>query len=69
MPMMVRSRRYTRSLEEGGKPESHAILTPQEARQGVVSGRVLTVLAISLALAVIAGAVLLAIYMYALLTA
>ena len=34
-----------------------AILTPEEARQGVISGRVSLVLTVSLTLAVIAGAI------------
>ena len=36
------------------------VLTPKEARQGVISGRVFLVLSVSLAIAVVAGAVLLA---------
>jgi len=40
---------------------SHApILTPEESRQGVISGRVLTILAASLSLAFVAFVVLIA---------
>ena len=35
----------------------HPVLTPEESRQGVISGRVLTILAMSLVLALIAFAI------------
>ena len=38
------------------------VLTPQEARQGVISGRVLLVLIVSLMLAVLAGAIMAAVH-------
>jgi hypothetical protein len=38
--------------------EQHPILNPREARQGVISGRILLILAASLGLAVVAGGVL-----------
>lgn len=41
------------------------VLTPREARQGVISGRVLLVLTVSLMLAVTAGAILVVVHMFA----
>jgi hypothetical protein len=40
------------------------VLTPQEARQGVISGHVLLVLTVSLMLAVTAGAILAAVRIF-----
>ena len=42
-------------------PEQTSILTPVEARQGVISGRIRMILVVSLTLAVIAGAIVYAV--------
>jgi len=54
---MAQSNRLARPFEDGAEKERaiHApILTPEEARQGVVSGRVRLILAVSLILAALA---------------
>jgi hypothetical protein len=42
--------------------EQHPILNPRQARQGLISGRILLVLLASLSLAVVAGGVLFAFF-------
>jgi hypothetical protein len=44
------------------RSEQHPILNPRQARQGVISGRILLILAASLGLAVVAGGVLFAFF-------
>jgi hypothetical protein len=48
-------------LDERDGAHHATILTPEEARQGVVSGRVSLILVVSLMLAVIAGAIVFAV--------
>ena len=51
-------------VERWNRPETavHAPLSPEEARQGVISGRVGSVLAASLTLALVAFAIIYAVY-------
>ena len=61
---MAQANRWGRRYEPVTRDETtHApILTPEEARQGVVSGRVRLILAVSLTLVVVAFAIIFAIY-------
>ena len=60
--VIIRSYRLARNADESSAPSEAAVLTPQQARQGVISGRVMLVLISSLSLAVLAGAVLIALH-------
>jgi hypothetical protein len=65
--VIIRSDRFNRTYRDnnGDEPASRIpILTPREARQGVISGRVLLVLTVSLMLAVAAGVILAAVHMF-----
>ena len=55
---MAQTKPWDHSMEFNRREESNraAVLTPVEARQGLISGRVVLILVISLMLAVIAGA-------------
>lgn len=55
---MAQIKPWDHSMEIGGGNGAHQtpILTPEEARQGVISGHVVMILVVSLMLAVIAGA-------------
>ena len=55
---MAQTKPWDHSMEfnRREKPNRVPILTPVEARQGLISGRVVLILVISLMLAVIAGA-------------
>jgi len=55
---MAQTKPWDHSMEFNRREEPNraAILTPVEARQGLISGRVVLILVISLMLAVIAGA-------------
>jgi hypothetical protein len=52
---------HSMDLDERDGAHHATILTPEEARQGVVSGRVSLILVVSLMLAVIAGAIVFAV--------
>jgi hypothetical protein len=57
--LFVRTYRVIPDLDDPHEMETHApVLTGEEARQGVISGRIVSVLMASLALAVVAGAIL-----------
>lgn len=65
--LLIRTYRFARDFEGDGwqMAGSHVpVLSPEEARQGVISGRVAAVLTASLALATLAGATLAAIHMF-----
>ena len=64
--IISRSYRYIRPEDYAGYAVERplTVLTPQDARQGVISGRVLTVLTVSLMLAVTAGAILAAVHFF-----
>ena len=47
-----------RKRSDDYRNEQHTVLNPREARQGVISGRILLILAASLGLAAVAGGVL-----------
>jgi hypothetical protein len=51
---MAQPKPFDRAHEHAGPPP---VLTPEESRQGVISGRVLTILTTSLMLAAIAFAI------------
>jgi hypothetical protein len=55
---MAQTKPWDHSMEFGGRDGAHQtpMLTPEEARQGVISGHVVMILVVSLMLAVIAGA-------------
>jgi hypothetical protein len=60
--VIIRSYRFVRNYDDDvhySVERSSPELTPTEARQGVISGRVLLVLSASLGLAAIAGVILL----------
>jgi hypothetical protein len=64
---MAETNQWDNSLESTLRHEnpSHGpILTPVEARQGVVSGRVRLILAVSLMLAIVAGAIIYGVEIY-----
>jgi hypothetical protein len=64
---MAQTNQWDNSLESTLRHENtnHApILTPVEARQGVVSGRISMVLAVSLMLAIVAGAIIYGVEIY-----
>lgn len=59
---MAEVQRWDPSLNERQEDVKHApVLTPEEARQGVVSGRIRLVLAVSLTLVVVAFAIIYAV--------
>ena len=60
---MAQSNPWDHSMELDGRDGARQapILTPEEARQGVVSGRVSLILLVSLMLSVIAGAIVYAV--------
>jgi hypothetical protein len=63
--VLIRSYRFARGFDDDDLRETDMripVLSAEEARQGIVSGRVVTVLAASLALAVTAGALLATLY-------
>ena len=53
---MAQTKPWDHSMEFNRGENQATILTPVEARQGLISGRVVLILVISLMLAVIAGA-------------
>ena len=64
--VFVRSNRFVRGFDNDLRETDIPIpvLSAEEARQGAVSGRVVTVLAASLALAVMAGVLLATLYLF-----
>ena len=60
--VIIRSYRFVRNADDRSATGEAAVLTPQEARQGVISGRVMLVLMGSLSLAVLAGAAMIALH-------
>ena len=66
--VIIRSYRFVRTYDDDVRhslERRSPMLTPAEARQGVISGRVLTVLSASLGLAAMAGAILVGLRMLA----
>ncbi len=61
---MPQANHWDRRIEAGQRDvATHApLLTPEEARQGVVSGRIRRILVISLTLTIVAFAVIYAVY-------
>jgi len=60
--VVIRSYRFIRNADNSATAGQAAVLTPQEARQGVISGRVMLVLIGSLSLAILAGATMIALH-------
>ena len=57
---MAQTNPWVHSMELEGRSEDTrppSVLTPVEARQGLISGRVVLILMVSLTLAIIAGAI------------
>jgi len=64
--VLMRILSFRSYVPDAGQPLGAGVaLTPQEARQGVISGRVLLVLIFSLMLAVAAGAILATVHILA----
>jgi hypothetical protein len=65
--LLIKTYRFIRTLDRNGWKGAGSgapVLSPDEARQGVITGRVAAVLTVSLALAVFAGAMLVALHMF-----
>ena len=63
--VIIRSYRFIRNDDDtSAAADQGPVLTPQEARQGVISGRVMLVLIGSLSLAILAGVMMIALHVY-----
>ncbi|HEX3487661.1 MAG TPA: hypothetical protein VHT51_21580 [Micropepsaceae bacterium] len=61
---MARANHWNRSLDQERQDSANQgpVLTPEEARQGVVSGRIRMLLAVSLTLVIVAFAIIYAVH-------
>ena len=62
--LLIKTYRFMGPRKRNNEGSDAPVLSPDEARQGVISGRVALVLIVSLTLAVFAGAMLVALHMF-----